>query len=337
MEQSPISSSTDPSSLADYIQRAKLEWEATADSLPHLVSLIDQAGRVLRVNRTLERWNLGRVTTARGCFIHELLHPNCLDHNCYLVQFLERAMDRKVPLRPHETQVRDEWLGRDLHYQMQPFQSSHFENAKPEDDFFTLVISDVTRRVQMEGALQRALQESDQRSAEVLALLEANRLILKSADFEDTVQSIFQITRSLIGATALYVYLEDRPGDVLYLDETAVQHISRQQLPPTLIDLYHEASAKGCTSFDNAAQPHNLLVAALEFGSLPVGAMAFAGRPGGFDLDSARLGTAFTELAAIALQNSRALQARRQAEQALRWDASVNLALTELSHILISP
>ena len=47
--------------LLKKVERAKQEWESTADSLPELVCLVDDRGRIIRANRTVETWNLARV------------------------------------------------------------------------------------------------------------------------------------------------------------------------------------------------------------------------------------------------------------------------------------
>lgn len=80
-----------------YIVQIKQQWEATVDNLPELICLLDEQGRVVRTNRTLERWGLGSVLTVRGKSIHEVLHPGCNDPGCVLQdQWNEiwRASDR---------------------------------------------------------------------------------------------------------------------------------------------------------------------------------------------------------------------------------------------------
>ena len=79
--------------LMGKIERAKQEWESTADSLPELVCLVDDQGRILRVNRTVETWGLARVTDVKGRKVHELLHPGCTDPSCYLADFWKRAWE----------------------------------------------------------------------------------------------------------------------------------------------------------------------------------------------------------------------------------------------------
>src|SRR5512138_3463203 len=76
------------SELFRKVELAKREWETTADSLPQLICLLDEQARLLRVNRTLERWNLGQVTAIHGLDLHSVLHPGCSGIFCYLDRFL---------------------------------------------------------------------------------------------------------------------------------------------------------------------------------------------------------------------------------------------------------
>src|SRR4030088_2109814 len=73
------------------IVRAKQDWECTADSLSHVVCLIDERRRVVRVNRAIETWELGRVNDVAGRDIHDLLHPAGCNGHCTLGTRLEEA------------------------------------------------------------------------------------------------------------------------------------------------------------------------------------------------------------------------------------------------------
>jgi signal transduction histidine kinase len=73
------------------IHRAKIEWEQTGDALPEIVGLLDQRGRIVRVNRALERWNLGAVRSAMRADLHAVLHGSCNDADCGLRAALARA------------------------------------------------------------------------------------------------------------------------------------------------------------------------------------------------------------------------------------------------------
>src|SRR3990172_1951706 len=76
--------------IFDKVERAKQEWEATADSLPELICLIDHRGHIIRANRTVETWGLSQVVAVKGRDLHALCHPGCQDLFCYLHQLLRQ-------------------------------------------------------------------------------------------------------------------------------------------------------------------------------------------------------------------------------------------------------
>ena len=76
------------------IERAKQEWETTADSLSYVVCLLNYQQQILRVNRTVEHWDLGEVNAVKGQRFHDLLHPQCSDPECYLQTFLSHAWEK---------------------------------------------------------------------------------------------------------------------------------------------------------------------------------------------------------------------------------------------------
>jgi signal transduction histidine kinase len=57
------------------IENAKHDWEASIDSLPHLVIVLNQHAKVNRANKTIESWGLSNVSSAKGMYIEELLKP----------------------------------------------------------------------------------------------------------------------------------------------------------------------------------------------------------------------------------------------------------------------
>src|SRR5512136_2665138 len=79
-------------SLFEKVERAKQEWETTVDSLPEIICLVDAEGRIVRANRTIEAWGLGRVTAVRGLDLHDLVHPGCVSLFCAFDRFLHQAI-----------------------------------------------------------------------------------------------------------------------------------------------------------------------------------------------------------------------------------------------------
>lgn len=105
---------------AETIQRAKQQWQAAVDAMPQLICLLDGAGRVVRANRTIERWGLGDVATLNGSRLHDVLHPGCEAADCYLPLFLDGAQAKLASGVRAEREVLDPLLSRHLSIQVQP-------------------------------------------------------------------------------------------------------------------------------------------------------------------------------------------------------------------------
>ncbi len=75
------------------LERAKQQWEFAADSMPQFICLLDHDGRVIRANRTVERWKLGiDIEDVVGLNLHDVLHQVCDNPRCYLRRFGDRAV-----------------------------------------------------------------------------------------------------------------------------------------------------------------------------------------------------------------------------------------------------
>src|SRR5258708_9269355 len=75
------------------IEKAKLDWESTADALAALVCLLSRKGKVMRTNRVVEDWSLGTVSSVLGKSAHGLLHPGCRVPRCPLTGSFSNAME----------------------------------------------------------------------------------------------------------------------------------------------------------------------------------------------------------------------------------------------------
>ncbi|MFQ5577415.1 MAG: PAS domain S-box protein, partial [Anaerolineae bacterium] len=140
------------------IEQAKLEWEATVDSLSQLVCLLDSEGRVIRANRATETWNLRPVTNAHHRGLHNLLHPNCAGHSCRLKTLWLQAWDELTGGRSPIYEFEDEVLNRHLRLQLQPISRQTFETRDKEAplSFAVAVVDDITERKQLEEQFRQS-------------------------------------------------------------------------------------------------------------------------------------------------------------------------------------
>jgi len=194
---------------------------------------------------------------------------------------------------------------------------------------------DITERKEAEGALKNALEGSKQRGAEISALLEGSRAVLEYHEFKDSAQSIFDSCKNLIGATAGYIALLSKDGaenEVLFLDSGGLSCTVDPSLPMPIRGLREEAYRTGKTVFHNDfskseyvkfmpkghADLHNVLFAPLVIKEKVTGLIGLANKTNGFTENDARMASAFGEFAAVALQNSRTLEALENSEERYR-------------------
>ncbi len=143
------------------IQRAKQEWEATVDSLPQVIALLDVDGRVLRVNRTATQWKLGHIRSFSGRYLHEVFHPHCEAEECYLDVFLSDAFQKVLDDHPSELEVHDKQLKRYLHLLVHPINVETLRDAVPNSSFAVLIVTDISQSKQSEANLRRYIERLD--------------------------------------------------------------------------------------------------------------------------------------------------------------------------------
>lgn len=140
------------------IEQAKREWEATVDALPQLVLLLDHNQRIVRANRTVERWQLATVQTVQGLSVCELLHAAQAEaadgaalacDTCYMVAFLNGAWGALAQGQPATTEIFDEIIQQHLHIRLEPVKLSDNQRSRA-----VLIVENVTAQKQAEADLQ---------------------------------------------------------------------------------------------------------------------------------------------------------------------------------------
>lgn len=161
------------------VMQAKQEWESTVDNLPEIVCLFDRGGRVLRANRALEGWGIGRVVEVKGRKLHDLFHPRCAISGCDFKHMWSRAW-RALGDEAIEWEVDDRVLGKNLRLSLKKI--SRLTGFKNEEagSYALLVVGDLTDHRTTDWALRRYHHELEEKLKERTSqLVAANERIMK--------------------------------------------------------------------------------------------------------------------------------------------------------------
>jgi PAS domain S-box-containing protein len=193
----------------------------------------------------------------------------------------------------------------------------------------------ITEHKDAEQALKNALRKAEDRQLEISLLLTGASAILKHRQFEDAARTIFDSCKNIVEASAGYVALLSKEGtenEVLFLDSGGLQCRVDPSLAMPIRGLRAEAYNLGKVVYDNDFSISewvrylpighvgldNVLFAPLIIEGRVVGLLGLANKPGGFTENDARLASAFGELAAVALLNSRTLETLENSEERFR-------------------
>ena len=180
--------------------------------------------------------------------------------------------------------------------------------------------------------LAEAQRENERLSRELSAFKQSARAVLTLKSFPESAQAIFDHCCRVIGATSGYVALLNDAGDeneVLFLEAGGLTCSVDPALPMPIRGLRSEAYHRCKPALDNDFMSsrwadfmprghvalNNVLFAPLVIDGKAVGLLGLANKKGGFSQDDARIARSFGELAAIALKNSRNIDARDRAQK----------------------
>jgi PAS domain S-box-containing protein len=187
------------------LEKAKRQWQSAADMMPQLICLLNGKGQLIRTNRTIERWGLGRVADVRGLHLHAILHPDCADPQCYFTPLWLSAVSRLACGEHTECEVFDPVLKRHLSFLVQPLVRPPPPLREPDDLHAVVMMGDISEAKQSEAGYQRLHEE-----LECLACLEKERRVL-SEGMQARLLAILEKTTD-------YVAMTDAEGGMLYLN-----------------------------------------------------------------------------------------------------------------------
>lgn len=183
--------------------------------MPELICLMNGEGRVIHINRTLEGWGLGNVSSARGRELHDLLHPDCTDPDCYFLRFWEDTTQARLEGRRMEREAFDPVRDRHFLIRVQPLAWQHRDQLPrmPEDLHTVVVVDDISdRKHSEEGVLQRCEElaqqvayETERRAlseemqARLLTILEKTTDYVAMADASESMLYLNPAGRRMLG------------------------------------------------------------------------------------------------------------------------------------------
>lgn len=140
----------------DRMERAKREWEATVDALPHLICMLDTEGRIVRTNRTVENWGLEWLGEAAGQTLPDVfanVYPNFAKE---IGRMWEEATEQTRKGFHAEFHGFDNKTG---HHFTVRFDSvdPYKEHQTDISSYAVAIIEDTTKRRQLEDRLKEAL------------------------------------------------------------------------------------------------------------------------------------------------------------------------------------
>jgi PAS domain S-box-containing protein len=185
------------------LEEIKQQWLFAADAMPQFICLIDRDWRVLRANRTIERWALGDVGEVRGAYLHDVLHTHCSDRNCYLRGLRQRSAAALDKDGRAECNVWDPLLERHLDIRVQmPVQE---DRPNAEELFAVVVIDDVSEL--------KASEDQSRRTAQIL-----NQRVEREEQKRLQAEKVQSHLRTILDRTPVFTAMADRSGELFYLN-----------------------------------------------------------------------------------------------------------------------
>ncbi|MCT4592267.1 MAG: PAS domain S-box protein [Candidatus Gracilibacteria bacterium] len=170
------------------LQKAKSEWESTVDALPHIVCLINKKGEILRANKTVERWNMGKIPEIKNKNICDVFFKG--KNSEKIRKNWPSTWNRIAKGTLHEIKTEGKLFGKHLKIQVQPI--GKLDKKEQNENFTILVIYDVTERIESQKKIFELYKHLGLINRRVSILLNLN----KGYYLNDKINSLDFITKS---------------------------------------------------------------------------------------------------------------------------------------------
>jgi len=278
----------------------------------------DLKGNYLLVN---ERWT--QMTgisqeSALGLGWVEAIHPE--DKETVLREWFNFVAKRGIFLSEYRIKRKDRnitWVS------CQALPIRHQNDFSPIG--FMGALTNVDHLKQSELKIKKSEESLKKKTIELNALLDATKNVMKYRNFEKASRAIFDSCKELIGAKSGYVALLSPDGaenELVFLESGGLPCTVSPELPMPIRGLRAESYKSRKAVYDNnfmksewvqfMPKGHvalkNVMFAPLNLEGKTVGIMGMANKEGDFTENDAQLASAFSELAAIALYNSKLIE-----------------------------
>ncbi|MCB9418331.1 MAG: GAF domain-containing protein [Ardenticatenaceae bacterium] len=213
------------------VERAKREWESTVDALPELICIIDENGRIVRTNRTIEKWGFGDVKTVIDRSYHSLVHPHC-QQPCYLSNAIHQAVNSAGAEYVIEEETYDKTLNRFISARIQPV--SMKDNTPEGHRNLVVILKDISVRKRAEQALYR-------QNGRLVALNAINKAILAADSPEEIAQATLKRIQPLVPYQQAHLLIKTPETDQLLVlasianNNTETDLENGQKIPETAV------------------------------------------------------------------------------------------------------
>ena len=218
------------------LERIKRQWQFAVDSMPQLICLVDREGRIIRSNRTVERWKLGSVESVNGLFLHDVLHKHCSDPACYLKSMPEHAGPMLAEHGQAQHSAWDPILERHLVIRTQMPIRTPDAGGTPEDFFAVVTIDDVSN--------WRASEEQSKQATHVL-----NERVHREMEMRVEAEKVQSRLRTLLDRTPNLIAMANDTGALFYLNPAgrALLHVeSDQDIADLTLTSCHAPAMRDC-------------------------------------------------------------------------------------------